>query len=211
MVDTVYMAPADTRDILVATARTYLDEHGLEGLTLREVARQAGVSHGAPLRHFPSLAALCSVVATQGFRELYDEVARRMETLGPGATAEERLRAAGQGYVAYAVANPGPYSLMFRPDRCDPADAELQRSGQAAFAQLLFCVAEAQAEGWRPDDHTAELAGVVWAAVHGLASLSIQGSLPYAVALNGGDPDLDHLTHLAQDLLVTPTEQGARP
>jgi AcrR family transcriptional regulator len=203
------MAPADTRDVLVQTARQYLDEHGLEGLTLREVARRAHVSHGAPLRHFPSLAALCSVVATQGFRELYDEVAARMEGAGPDASS--RLRAAGEGYVAFAVANPGPYSLMFRPDRCDLSDPELERAGQAAFAQLLFAVSEAQAEGWRRDDHTADLAGVVWAQVHGLATLSLQGSLPWAVAQNGGDPDLDHLIDLSQDLLIDPIPRGAHP
>ncbi|HEY8058086.1 MAG TPA: helix-turn-helix domain-containing protein, partial [Acidimicrobiales bacterium] len=76
------MAGATSRDRLVDTARAHLDEHGLEGLTLREIARQAGVSHGAPLRHFPSLAALCSAVATQAFRELYEQAAAAMDGAG---------------------------------------------------------------------------------------------------------------------------------
>lgn len=200
---------ATTREALIETARAHLDEHGLEGLTLRGIARQAGVSHGAPLRHFPSLASLCSAVAALGFRGLYDEVAARADAAG--ADPRERLRAGCQAYVAYALANPGPFSLMFRPDRCDTADPELAAAGQAAFAQLLFNVAAAQAAGWRAEDHTAELAGVVWATVHGLASLSVQGSLPGAVGLNGGDADLSHLTDLAQDLLGLVPTSTTRP
>lgn len=193
------MAGSTSREELVAAARAHLDEHGLEGLTLRQVARRAGVSHSAPLRHFPSLASLCSAVAAQGFDGLYDEVAAGMDEAGDDPLA--RLRAAGQAYVRFAVANPGPFSLMFRPDRCDPADPQLQASGQAAFAQILFACSEAQGAGWRPDDPTAELAGVVWATVHGVATLSLHGSLPHAVGGNGGDPDLTHLVALAQDLL----------
>jgi hypothetical protein len=109
--------------------------------------------------------------------------------------------------VRFAVANPGPFSLMFRPDRCDTADPELQASSQAAFAQILFATSEAQATGWRADEHTADVAAVVWATVHGLASLSLQGSLPRAVAAHGGDPDLAHLLDLAQDALGTRTRR----
>jgi AcrR family transcriptional regulator len=199
-VDAVYMARGTTtRARLVATARAYLDENGLEGLTLREIARRAGVSHGAPLRHFDSLAALCSAVAAQGFGDLHEEVAAAM-AVGPDDPSA-RLRAAGHGYVRFAVANPGPYSLMFRADRNDMSDPELAAASTAAFAQLLTAVAAAQAQGWRPDAHTADLAGVIWATVHGLATLTIQGALPGVVAHNGGDPDLTHLTSLAQDLL----------
>jgi AcrR family transcriptional regulator len=192
-----------SRDHLVATARACLDEHGLEGLTLREVARRAGVSHGAPLRHFDSLVALCSAVATEAFQGLYAAVAEALEAAGDDP--RQRLRASGAAYVGFAVANPGAYSLMFRPDRCDMADPDLRDAADAAFAQLLFSVSEAQGAGWRPDEHTAELAGVVWASVHGIASLTIQGSLPAAVTRNGGDADLTHLVGLAQDLL------GPRP
>jgi hypothetical protein len=103
--------------------------------------------------------------------------------------------------VRFALANPGPFSLMFRPDRCDGDDPQLQVAGQAAFAQILFACSEAQGAGWHPDTATAELAGVVWATVHGLATLSAQGSLGHAVGGNGGDPDLTHLVDLAQDLL----------
>jgi len=195
------VAGSTSREELVAAARAHLDEHGLEGLTLRQVARRAGVSHGAPLRHFPSLAALCSAVAAEAFENLYAEVGRAMDAVGDEALA--RLRAAGQAYVRFALANPGPFQLMFRPDRCDPEDAALRAAGGAAFAQILFATSEAQAAGWRADDPTAEVTAVVWATAHGLATLTLQGSLPVTVAAHGGEPDLFHLLDLAQDALGT--------
>ena len=191
----------------MGAARQLLDEDGLEELSLRAVARRAGVSHGAPLRHFPSLASLCSAVAAQAFEGLYAEVAAAMDEAGEDPLA--RLRAAGLAYVQFAVANPGPFSLMFRPDRSDPTDAHLQDAGQAAFAQILYATSEAQADGWRADDPTVEVAAVIWAMVHGLASLTITGSLPGVVAVHGGDPDLTHLLDLAQDALGTAVRRTA--
>ena len=196
------MAGSTSREELVAAARAHLDEHGVEGLSLRQVARRAGVSHGAPLRHFPSLASLCSAVAAEAFEGLYAAVAASMAEVDED-DAVARLRATSRGYLRFAIANPGPFTLMFRRDLCDGDDPHLAAAGAAAFAQLLFATSEAQGAGWRPDDQTAELAAVIWAQVHGIAALTLLGSLPTVVALNGGDPDLDHLLDLAQDALGT--------
>ena len=128
-VDTVYVEAValPTRDHLVATARRLLDAEGLEPLTLREIARRGGLSHGAPLRHFPSLATLLSAVAAQGFRELMDAVDAAVAEARASATPLERLAAAGRGYVRFALGSPGVFALMFRPERLDPSDAELPR------------------------------------------------------------------------------------
>ena len=76
-----------TREHLIATARRLLDADGLEPLTLREIARRGGLSHGAPLRHFPSLATLLAAVAAQGFRELFASVEAAVAALPRRATA----------------------------------------------------------------------------------------------------------------------------
>ena len=110
-----------TRDHLVATARQLLDAEGLEPLTLREIARRGGVSHGAPLRHFPSLAALMAAVAAAGFRDLITSVDAAVAEAAPDATALDRLAAAGRGYVRFASGSPGVFALMFHPDRVDVA------------------------------------------------------------------------------------------
>jgi AcrR family transcriptional regulator len=172
----------DTRKQLVAAARAHLNAQGLEGLTLREVARAAGVSHGAPLRHFSGLSSLLSAVAADAFDELVAKVLQHVDA----ATADplQRLRAAGKGYLEFAIANPGPYELMFRPERLDRTESDYLRSSLAAFDQLAILTVAAQVTGWRANLEPAVLTGVLWAGVHGVASLWIQGSLPIATNSN---------------------------
>src|ERR671910_2313110 len=156
------VSPATSaRERLLQAARDVLTDDGLEGLTLRAIARRAGVSHGAPLRHFPSLAALLSAVAAEGFARLV-------------ATIDDRLVAADR---AFAHADPGVFSVTFRPERVDVSDPEYQTQGYRSFQQLVGLAEAAQAEGWRPDEPAEALAAVLWSHVHGLAVLSLHGSL----------------------------------
>jgi AcrR family transcriptional regulator len=189
-------ATPSTRDRLVDTARAYLDTEGVEGIGLREIARRAGVSHGAPLRHFPTLGALLAAVAADGFRDLYASVDAAVRDVDGDALA--RLRAAAHGYVDFARTNPGVFALMFRADLCDVADPDYLTTGGIAFGQLVGLVADAQAHGLRPDAPAPELAGVVWATVHGLASLHLHDALVPTT----GQPDLDVLVDLATSLLI---------
>jgi AcrR family transcriptional regulator len=186
-----------TRDHLVATARRLLDAEGLEPLTLREIARRGGLSHGAPLRHFPSLATLLSAVAAQGFRELRQSVGSAVGEAPTGASPVERLAAAGRGYVRFALGSPGVFALMFRPERLDPSDAGYHEAGTAAFDQLRQLVSAAQASGFLPGVSTMHLAAVVWASVHGLAQLWLQGALQGA-----GDHELEPTLEVMHQLLL---------
>jgi AcrR family transcriptional regulator len=195
--------PTATRDRLVETARAYLDAEGVDGIGLREIARRAGVSHGAPLRHFPTLGALLAAVAGEGFRDLYASVDAAVRAR-PDADALERLRAAAHGYVEFARRNPGVFALMFRRDLCDVADPEYLTAGGMAFGQLVGLVADAQASGFHPDVPATELAGVVWAMVHGLASLHLHDALVPTT----GQPDLDVLVDLATDLMIPSASGG---
>jgi AcrR family transcriptional regulator len=204
-VDSVYMAviasevPASTADRLVESARAMLDEQGFEGLTLRAIARRAGVSHGAPLRHFPTLAALLSAVAAQGFRELIAAVDAQTATLDPDVTALARLAAAGRGYVSFAIGSPGVFTVMFRPERLDVTDPTFAAAGIDSFQQLQDIVAEAQREGFRPDVDVTRLASVMWTTMHGLADLWIRGGgLPGADATFG----LDDFIALSQAIML---------
>jgi AcrR family transcriptional regulator len=193
-----------TRERLVATTRAHLDRQGLDGLTLRSIAREAGVSHGAPARHFPGLGSLLAAAAAQGFRELHASVARAVEEAGERAEALGQLAAAGRGYVAFARDNPGVFELMFRHERHADQDADLLDAGATAFLQLVGFVERAQAEGWHPDRAAADLSAAVWAHVHGLVSLWIPGTLGSAVAFTGGTADLDHLLELSLELTFDP-------
>lgn len=194
-----------TRDRLVDTARAYLDAEGLDGIGLREIARRAGVSHGAPLRHFPTFGALLAAVAAEGFRDLYTSVDGAVRSAA-STDPLVRLKAAAHGYVDFARMNPGVFALMFRRDLCDVADVDYLTAGGIAFGQLVALVADAQADGFRPDVPAAELAGVVWATVHGLASLHLHDALVPTT----GQPDLDVLVDLATDLMI-PTHSKESP
>ncbi len=187
--------PVSTRDRLVDTARAYLDEEGVDGIGLREIARRAGLSHGAPLRHFPTLGRLLAAVAAEGFRDLYASVEASMSAVD-SADPMARLDAASFGYVRFAANSPGVFGLMFRSDLCDTGDPEYAIEGSAAFGQLVELVVDAQAVGFHPDLVPTELAGVLWSTMHGLASLHLHGAL----APTTGQTDLDTLVRIANRL-----------
>jgi AcrR family transcriptional regulator len=159
---------------LIDTARAVLDRDGVGGLTLRAIAREAGVSHGAPLRHFPTLGALLAALSTQGFEQLMAAVATAVEGVDD---PRDRVSAAGRGYIAFALGNPGVYTVMFRTDLVGAGDEAYATAGIASFEQLAELVAAAQADGWYPDEPRDRLAYVLWAQVHGLADLAIHGAL----------------------------------
>lgn len=195
-------AAPSTAVVLVDSARAMLDEQGLEGLTLRAIARRAGVSHGAPLRHFPTLAALLSAVAAQGFRELIAAVDEQIGALDGRATALDRLAAAGRGYVFFAVGAPGVFTVMFRPERLDTSDATFAAAGSDSFHQLESIVGVAQREGFHPEVEVTRLASVVWTTMHGLADLWIRGGgLPGADATFG----LEDFIALSQSIVIERT------
>ena len=99
------------RDTLLAEAERTLREQGVEQLSLRDLARQAGVSHAAPRRHFADRQALLDALAEAGFARLADEVAAAIEDAGPDFRA--RLRATGATYVRFATEDPALMELMF--------------------------------------------------------------------------------------------------
>lgn len=195
-----------TREHLVATARQLLDAEGLEPLTLREIARRGGLSHGAPRRHFPSLAALMASVAAAGFRDLIACMDAAVAEAAPDATALDRLAAAGRGYVRFATGSPGVFALMFHPDRVDRDDRDYHEAGAAAFGQLVGLVEAAQREGFCPDAPSTRLASAIWAAVHGLSQLELQGVLGGP----GGEELAPTLELMNELLLGTPTSTPTR-
>lgn len=194
------------RDRLLAAARTVLAREGVEGLTLRAIAREAGVSHGAPLRHFPTLGRLLAALSAEGFQQLMASVAAAVDEPEPGDgdrhdhdkdngqhDGRHRLARAGRGYLRFAVAEPGVYSVMFRPELADVDDPGYQAASAASFDQLVDLVAAAQATGWQADRPTNRLAAVLWANVHGLAELWLHGALQAVV-------QVESVGELADDL-----------
>ena len=166
---------ADTRGRLIAATAELVEERGPSGVSLREVARRVGLSHGAPLRHFAGIADLLTAVAVDGFRALQSDVAAAMNRGGPDVRS--RLAGAGRGYVQCATARPGTFALMFRPDLLETTDPDFATEGLAAFAQLVDAVRAAQADGWEAREPSLLLAGALWSSVHGVAQLWSQHAM----------------------------------
>ncbi len=164
------------RQTLVDTTVRAVADDGLGAVTMRGVARRAGVSHAAPAHHFGDKAGLFTAVATEGFhllREALRATARRQA----GAPAPERLHALGNAYIAFALDHRAHFEVMFRPELLDTADTDYLAAAGDAFAELVSVVDEARAAGWGGPWSTEDLAPLAWALVHGIATLSSQGAL----------------------------------
>ncbi len=158
-------------DEALATIRT----EGVEGLTLREIGGRLGVSRTALYRHFADKRALLAAVATEGFRTLREQLVAAWDEGGRDEVAFESM---GVAYVRFAVANPSHYRVMFggfvEPEACDP---ELAREAAGAFQALVDALATLQRDALVRDDDTVMMARFVWAVVHGVAMLALDGQL----------------------------------
>jgi AcrR family transcriptional regulator len=176
------------RDALMAAAQEILEEEGLAALSLRAVVRRAGVSPAAPYHHFPDKQALLDAVAERGFDALTAAMTTRMDKVS-GAAA--RLDASGIGYVAFAVANPALCGLMFSAaGQNAPAGAALDRARQRAYAVLQDAVAACSPDGKADASECLRL----WALVHGIAKLVLEGCVrPADFGLRDGEALAAHL------------------
>jgi AcrR family transcriptional regulator len=163
------------RAALMQAAIDILRERGPEGFSLREAARRAGVSPGAPAHHFGSVAGLLTEVAVNGFIELTHALREaRKASPNPGA----QLRAQGESYVRFAVASSGRFQLMFRHDLLLENDERLEAAGQTALAELEASIRDYLAGPITADERDVQalLLGA-WSTVHGFAHLAIDGKL----------------------------------
>ena len=165
----------DLRRALLATARRQLERDGPNSSSLRGMAREAGVSPAAPYYHFDDRDALLAALASQGFEELGHAMSRTAQA----ATKRGRLdhlQAAGVAYVCFAVKNPELFRLMFSGLLGDrSAYPELQRSAAETFGVLQRLIGGTR-EGPR-SEFPPPAAMAAWSAVHGLATLLIDGRL----------------------------------
>lgn len=165
----------DLRAALLDATESLLDESGLEGFTLRECARRAGVSHGAPAHHFGDLRGLLTAFAAQSFDQLEVLTRAYMDAAQPGVY--ERLVANGVAYLDYALMHPARFRLMFRSERLDPADAVLQRSASAVFGHFESCMRAVLAAAGRPGSELTNDTTLAWAMVHGVATLMLDNRM----------------------------------
>ncbi|MEV4498616.1 TetR/AcrR family transcriptional regulator [Micromonospora arborensis] len=181
---------------LVAAGVDLVLREGQAALSLREIARRAGVSHGAPRRYFPTHVDLLSAIAREGFADLTVRVEQTMRDAGPDPRT--RLTALARTYLDFAAAHRGMFELMFRHDLLDSGRLRLRETSLPLFAVLADLVDQVR----RPTDAPAPvLAGALWANLHGIAQLWAWGSLPLAT----GARDDEALLRAALDAHLGPT------
>lgn len=157
----------DLRAACVRAAMELLEEGGETALSLRAVARRAGVSPAAPYRHYEDREALVSAVAAVGYREL----AERLAAAHPSPSTPEQLARVAIAYVQFALERPALFRIMFG----EPCDRDNDERVAATTAVSLY-VREIVRRGFPQADADA-LATAIWALVHGLAFLHLDGKL----------------------------------
>ncbi|MCK1711537.1 MULTISPECIES: WHG domain-containing protein [unclassified Bradyrhizobium] len=165
------------REALLQAAERVLEREGLAGLTLRAVAREAGVSHAAPTHHFGDLTGLVSELAAIGFRQFN---AAMVSACDAATTPLERTLARPKAYVAYAQAHPGMYGLMFRTERLDYSRPSLHEASEASFAGLANAIGAMRQEQISGDALTLDQGAAIaraWSMVHGFTTLLLDGRL----------------------------------
>jgi AcrR family transcriptional regulator len=164
------------RSALLAQAEQVVAEHGVDALSLRDLARAVGVSHGAPRRHFPDKQALLEALAVEGFRRLAAELEAALEAAA-GAAFADRVGAIATVYVRFATRSPALVDVMFAAKHRAPDDA-LQQAAGRAFATMQGLIAEGQATGELDPGDPEGFATALFAVLQGLVSLSNGGMLP---------------------------------
>jgi AcrR family transcriptional regulator len=163
------------RNALIQAATAVLLAKGAAALSLREVAKVAGVSHAAPYRHFPDKAALLRVLAQEGFEHLTAAINLAIES--SPHNSEQRLIEAGVAYVRIAVQQPEITRLMFGGAVESQQDSAYLAASAASYGALLGVIREGIAQGTFRQRPPQELVMVAWASMHGLAMLVVANLL----------------------------------
>ena len=174
---------AGLRDRLIDAGAELVAGGGSAAVSLREIARRAGVSHGAPRRYFPTHLELLSAIAQRGFASL----AVRLGEAAAGSADDPRARLAalGRAYLDFAASNRGMYELMFRHDLLESGRLGLREVSLPLFRMVTALVFDAEPPGGASPE---VVAGALWASLHGIAQLWGWGSLQLATGLADVEP-----------------------
>jgi AcrR family transcriptional regulator len=177
----------DLGAVLLEAGEAELAERGVEGFSLRGVAKRAGVSHAAPAHHFRDANGLLTALATEGFRRFVEKQKARQQAADKDALSQ--LVAAGLGYIDFAMGHPALFRLMFSSDRPDHEAKELQSASGAAYRKLVEDVTRLR--GAAPDQSDSPPSEVMrtWAIAHGLADLMNSRRLKPLLGLRKAERD----------------------
>jgi AcrR family transcriptional regulator len=151
-----------------------MNEGGLGALSMREVARRAGVSHQAPYHYFADREAILAELAGDGFDQLYDYM---VSAIGLARDKAGKNRAMGEAYIRFALNHPELFRLMFRNEMCDLSRyPQAKEKAERCFNVVIDVL---DAHGTAADKANPDLTPVIasWSVAHGLATLLLEGKL----------------------------------
>src|SRR5215467_15631226 len=196
------------REALLDACVQLIETEGIGAVSLRRVAREAGVSPGAPYHHFADRSALLAAIAAQG-HQLLEQRLRRAREQAP--TAARALAAMIETYVAFARAHPAHVHLMLRGElaRADK-NPEMQAAGEGAIQLLTEVVQDCQREGSAPPGDPSPLVAMVWALAVGIVTLWLDGPLEGRCVSLGTTPQelTSQIAALLETLLTRPAGQA---
>ena len=176
----------DLAAALMDAAVVHIAAEGTENLSLRALARECGVSATAPYRHFPSKRCLLAALATRGFLGLQHHCEAALANAD--GDLEAQLMALGKAYIAFALANPTTYQVMFGSVLEDFSEYEqLAAAAESSYAVVLGVMGQVIASQRSQNMTAIELGGVAWSGVHGIASLLLF-HLSREASENSGSP-----------------------
>jgi AcrR family transcriptional regulator len=183
----------DLKAALVQAAVEILQKEGLEGLTLRAVARRAGVSPAAPYRHFADRRALVAALAERGFNRLEQAMLSAMQS-GEGRAG---LKQVAFAYIRFALDNPTEYRVMFGPEVANSDDLPaLRTAARSSLGFVAHGIAALQQGGLVGEGDPNLIAVATWATLHGLAILTLDGQT------TGLAPNVDALVEEATRIMM---------
>ena len=166
----------DLRQRIIEEALIWIEQENIVSLSLRKIARQIGVSHNAPYRHFADKESLLVAIAESGFIDLHK--ALQQAYADSPDDWQQKLETIGVAHVEYALNHQAYYRVMFS-DRCADRQKypELERVSEKAFSVLLEVVKAGQEAKIFNSEDSLQLAHVCWSLVHGVSTLAIDNQL----------------------------------
>ena len=165
------------KEALVSAGLAILSEKGIEGLSLRNVAKKVGVSHAAPYNHFPNKQALLAAMSTAGHEQLHQAMSGAFENAK--RTSADTLAEVVWAYLQFALVDPGRFKLMFsgalEEERDHPAFLEVSRKNISLLEEIIiYC----QNKGEVAEGRVATIAIRLWSLAHGFTYLVLENQFP---------------------------------
>ena len=170
----------DLKNALIEAGAEILSKEGVNGLSLRKVARKAGVSHAAPYAHFPDKQTLIAAISTEGYRMLYEQLDAAVQRYRDDPLRQ--LVEAAWAYISFALSDPAHFKVTFsgvvEKEKDYPAYVELSKK---SFGLVVQTVAACQVAGVLKPGPADATAVSVWSLVHGFASLLLEGQISHTL------------------------------